>query len=402
MSIQLDPSRQIPRRAITLLSLAAFAQQTLVRVTDSLLPQIASEFSTTVGAAAVVAAAYTLTHGSVQLVVGPIGDRLGKYRTVTIACGICSLLVLFSAFTQSLSQLAVARLSAGAMAAFVIPISMAFIGDVVPYEQRQEVLGRYLSGIMMGQLFGQAAGGILGDLFGWRAVFFLIALLLALAFAGLLRELAANPVTRAPRATDTQSASLLSQYSMVLRDPWARKIMLIGLIECGLMFGMLPFIGADLRLRFGLSYTAVGLIVACFAIGGLLYSATVHRLLALLGQQGMARGGGMVLGGTLIVLALQPVWWFAPAALVVCGFGFFMLHGTLQTTATQMTPAARGTAVGLFSSSLYFGQTLAISAAAPIVDLYGAPVIFLAAAIVMPAIGFLFAYLLRRRGGRHA
>ena len=51
---------------------------------------------------------------------------------------------------------------------------MAYIGDVTPYERRQPVLGRYLSGQIFGQLFGQAAGGVLGDLFGWRNVFFLL------------------------------------------------------------------------------------------------------------------------------------------------------------------------------------------------------------------------------------
>ena len=50
---------------------------------------------------------------------------------------------------------------------------MAYVGDVTPYDRRQPVLGRYLTGQITGQLFGQAAGGVLGDLFGWRNVFFI-------------------------------------------------------------------------------------------------------------------------------------------------------------------------------------------------------------------------------------
>ena len=53
-----------------------------MRVTDSLLPQIAADFGTTVGAASIVVAAYAVSHGSIQLVIGPVGDRFGKYRTV--------------------------------------------------------------------------------------------------------------------------------------------------------------------------------------------------------------------------------------------------------------------------------------------------------------------------------
>ena len=66
-------------RAIALLAFAAFASG-LVRVSDPLLPQIAADFAVSVGAASIVVTAYALTHGSMQFVTGPIGDRFGKYR----------------------------------------------------------------------------------------------------------------------------------------------------------------------------------------------------------------------------------------------------------------------------------------------------------------------------------
>ena len=69
-----------------LLAVAGFASQAQVRVMDSLLPQIAADLHTTVGAAAMVVTAYAVTHGSIQLVIGPVGDRFGKYRTVAVAC----------------------------------------------------------------------------------------------------------------------------------------------------------------------------------------------------------------------------------------------------------------------------------------------------------------------------
>lgn len=48
-----------------LLAAAGFASQAQVRVTDSLLPQIASDFRTTVGVAAIVLTTYAVTHGSI-------------------------------------------------------------------------------------------------------------------------------------------------------------------------------------------------------------------------------------------------------------------------------------------------------------------------------------------------
>src|SRR5262249_53703705 len=185
----------VPTRSIVLLAVAGFASQAMVRVTDSLLPQIAVDFGTTVGEASIGVAAYAVGHGLIQLVIRPFGDRFGKYRTVATVCRIASILVALCGTVQSLSALAVARFASGAAAGWIIPLSMAYVGDVTPYAQRQPILGRYLTGQITGQLFGQAAGGVLGDLFGWRDVFFVLASMFALATARLIFELLTNPRT---------------------------------------------------------------------------------------------------------------------------------------------------------------------------------------------------------------
>src|SRR5712672_4087065 len=168
----------------------------MVRVTDSLLPQIAADFGTTVGEASIVVAGYAVSHGSIQLVIGPVGDRFGKYRTVAVMCALGSILVALCGTVQSLAALAVARFASGAAAGWIIPLSMAYVGDVTPYERRQPILGRYLTGQITGQLFGQAAGGVIGDWLGWRAAFFIHAAIFALAALALFRELKVNPLTR--------------------------------------------------------------------------------------------------------------------------------------------------------------------------------------------------------------
>ena len=53
-----------------------------------------------------------------------------------------------------------------------------------------------------------------------------------------------------------------------------------------------------------------------------------------------------------------------------------MLHNTLQTNATQMTPEARGTAVAIFSSALYLGQTAGVAAGGVVFDRFTAVPLF--------------------------
>jgi MFS transporter, YNFM family, putative membrane transport protein len=390
-------ARKTPTRSIVLLAAAGFASQAQVRVTDSLLPQIAADFSTTVGIAAIVVTTYVVTHGLIQFVAGPVADRFGKYRLVAIASTLAALFVALCGMSASLTQLALARLATGAVAGWVIPISMAYIGDVTPFERRQPVLARYASGYILGQLFGQAAGGVLGDWFGWRNVFFVLAGMFALAAAGLLFELAADPRTRAPADPFAPARSVAADYKAVLSNPFARMILVVAFIEAALAWGAFAYIGADLHARFGLSFTLIGISVAFFGVGGLIYAGSVRRLFVWLGPIRLTIAGGFVLAAAYVALAVANVWEVAPIATTAIGLGFYMFHNTLQTNATQMTPEARGTAVAIFSAALYIGQTAGVAVGAVVIDRLGAVPLFAGAALGLPLLALWFAHTLRRR-----
>ena len=183
----------------------------------------------------------------------------------------------------------------------------------------------------------------------------------------------------------------------MLGTPWAR-IMLIAVGVEGTFFqGVFSYIGADLHLRFGLSFTAVGIIIGIFALGGLIYASAVKALMRRLGQPGIAKVGGTIMGLGFLTLAAQPVWHFAPLAMLGVGIGFFMLHNTLQTEATQMVPQARGTGVTLFASMYFLGQTLGVALGAPVMDRFGAQPLFVISALVLPALAFWFTRQMKRR-----
>ena len=373
---------------------AGFASQAQVRVTDSLLPQIAADFHTTIGAAAIVVTAYAFTHGTIQFIAGPIADRLGKFRTVAAISLIAAMLVAVCGAVSSIPQLALARLVTGAVAGWVIPVSMAYIGDVTPPVRTQQILARYASGYILGQLFGQAAGGVLGDLIGWRNVFFVLAGMFGAAAVGLLIELNTGSLWRDRGAQPARG--FIADYAAVFSNPFARLILLIGVLEAALAWGAFAYIGADLHARFGLSFTLIGVSVGFFGIGGLIYAALVRQFIRRFGQIGLALGGGLVVAAAYIVLAVEPVWWLAPLATTAIGLGFYMFHNTLQTKATLMTPEARGTAVAFFTSSLYLGQTVGVAAGALVIDHLGAVPLYLGTGVTFPLLAVGFAITLRR------
>ena len=379
------PDRALTR-VIFLLALAAFASGASLRISDPLLPQVAQDFFSTLGAASSIVTAYAIPYGLTQAFAGVIGDRLGKCQAVAAACAASCLLVLLCAGAQSVPQLAFARFVSAPGAAIIVPLGMAYVGDAVPYARRQTVLARFLAGQMCGMIAGQVFGGIIGDHFGWRIVFVALAFVFAGAAFALASQFRSNPWTKAVHHEDAVRPGFIAGYRTLFAVPWARVMMLAVFLEAGIFFGGLTYIAADLHVRFALSFSVAGLVIGCYGLGSVLYAGSVHRLVEAFGERGLVIGGGVIVMLGFLLLAGAPWWQSAPLACTLLGFGYYMVHNTLQTNATQMLPQARGTAVAGFSSALFLGQSAGVALAAPLVDRAGAVPVFVLAALLWPAL----------------
>lgn len=392
-----NPSDRALTRAIFLMALAAFASGASLRVSDPLLPQVALDFGSSVGAASWIVTAYAIPYGITQAFAGVIGDRFGKCQAVAMACGISCVLVLLCAIAQSVPQLALARLIAAPGAAIIVPLGMAYVGDVVPYERRQPVLARFLAGQMAGMIAGQLIGGIVGDHFGWRSVFVVLAAVFASAALALASQFRSNPWTKPIAHAEGVRPKMIPSYRRMLALPWCRFLLIAVFIEGAIFFGGFTYVAAGLHADFGLTFSVVGLIVATFGLGSIGYAVFVARIVRRFGERDMVLAGGGAVAFGFLVLSVEPVWQLAPAACVLLGFGYYLVHNTLQTNATQMLPDARGTAMAGFSSALFIGQSVGVAFGALVVDRSGVATLMVLAAITWPAMSLWIAGKIRRR-----
>lgn len=382
----------LPARSIALLALAAFASAANLRITDPLLPQVSADFGVSVGTASIMVTGYTIAYGLLQALYGPVGDRFGKYATIAVTTLVSAVATFACAFAPTLSMLTVARFATAAASCAVIPLAMAWVGDVVPYARRQAILSRFISGQISGMIFGQAVGGVLGDLIGWRMVFVVLAAVYVAASAALVVQMRRDPLTRQAANPDAELHPLVvfRQFAALVRRPWVRVVLLTVCAEGIFFFGSFAYIGNELHHRFDLSFTAVGLAMTAYGAGGLVYASLASRLVVRIGERGLALTGGAILAVGFVLLALSPTVWLAVVAIGVSGLGFYFLHNTLQTNGTQMVPEARGAGVALFASFLFIGQSIGVGVAAPVVDRFGAGPIFWTSALVLPAVALYF------------
>jgi predicted MFS family arabinose efflux permease len=387
------------RRSIFLLSCATFASMSVQRICDAMLPELALVFSASLAQAAQVVSVFAMTYGLAQLFYGPLGDRLGKFRVITFATLGCSAGSLLSAFAPSLTMLVAARVLSALGAAAIIPLSLAWIGDAVPYAQRQETLARVGLGTTLGITGGQLVGGLLTDTLGWRWAFVFMTLLFGVV--GLLlwadwRRQQTAIAEYAPPATPATRSGFVAQARSIITGRWSRVILTVAFIEGASGFGVLAIWASHLHLHLGLSLTASGAVVALFGLGGVLYMGTARHLIRRLGEHGLTLAGVSLLALAALGVAFAPVWSLAAVASLTGGFGFFMFHNTMQTHATQMAPAARGTGVSLFASSLFLGQSVGVLLAAALVTHLGSTAVITLGGAVLWAVGAFFARALRR------
>src|SRR5690606_10042979 len=90
------------REAILLLALAGFNAGLSLRCVEPMLPRLADEFDASVPAASMVISTFAFAYAASLLLQGPLGDRFGKLRVVTIGMGCAGVASLACAAAWSL------------------------------------------------------------------------------------------------------------------------------------------------------------------------------------------------------------------------------------------------------------------------------------------------------------
>jgi len=266
-------------RLILILGLAGFVVWADNWVVSPILPAIAKSIGVPPAQAGLLISAYMIPFALFQLVFGPLSDRYGKKQVInfsmvffTVGTGLCG-------FGIGLYDLAVYRAITGVFAASVMPISVAFIGDVVPMERRQQAIGTFLGIAFLGQGLSMAIGGSIAYFVSWRGVFFVYAGLAVLAtlllyFAGRQAPSKKNP-----------NSQYLSPYLDLVRNRRSLMVYVVILIEGILIIGSFSYLGAYTEYQFKFNYLAIGLTLTAFGAGTVITGRLVGKIVPRIGRK---------------------------------------------------------------------------------------------------------------------
>ncbi|MCA1669744.1 MAG: MFS transporter, partial [Thermomicrobia bacterium] len=321
------------------------------RVIAPLLPTIANAFHTSVSSAGILITAYMLPYGFFQLFYGPLSDRVGKVKVVAFAMVLFSVGTALCGASTSLPVVTLLRFLTGIAAAAIFPLTLAYIGDTVPYAQRQATIAILMSCSAAATAFSTSVGGLIAAVLSWRLVFPIFGVasgIVAVALLFLLKEEIRLPLPDPrPRPRDT--------YLAAIRAPRMLPLLILILIEGFIYNGVFSYLGGYLNYRFALGSLAIGLLLGFAGVMQLSTARVLRYLVLRLGERRLILIGGGMMGAAYLTAALIPRWPFFLLSMLLAGVGFVLCHTTLQTRATETYPQARGTAVALFAFALFLG-----------------------------------------------
>ncbi|MEY2936286.1 MAG: hypothetical protein RL033_7035 [Pseudomonadota bacterium] len=346
------------------------------RVVAPLLPTLASDLHVSLPTAAWLLSAYMLPYGLCQLLFGPLADRYGKITVCSHAMAAFSVGTACTALWPSFAAIVTLRALTGATAAGLIPLTLAYIGDTVPYERRQSTIAALMAGAGAAQALSTSLGGTLAALLSWRQVFPVLGALAALGASSLYlagRHARAVPVhaTERPR------------YLSVLLAPRMWPLLLLVGSEGFLFMGGSSYVSGLLEARFGLGALHIGWVMAATGAAQLLTARLLPRLLRWQPERRWLAAGGFALALAFLACAVAPHWAVVALGCALVGVGFILCHTTLQTRATEAVPGARGTAVALFAFSLFLGAGLGTALLGVLLELTSFHVLFVTVGLAL-------------------
>lgn len=252
---------------------------------------------------------------------------------------------------------------------------------------------------LTGNLIGATVSGVIGDLLGWRGVFFsigafglIVAVIAFFAFRGL--------PTAKPKPINV--AAVVAGFRSVFADPRAKVCFGSVFFEGIVIHGMFPYVALLLLLAGQTHSSFAGLVIAGFGLGGIAYSLAVPLVILRFNDRQLMVIGASCAAGAFVLIALNPVWYVLAGVFVVLGIGFYMLHTCIQLHATELTQTARGTALSMHSCAFFSGQALGPIYYGFAYSHAGTSKPMLVGAAVILTVGLVCArYLRHRRPGLH-
>lgn len=340
-------------RLLLMLAAATFIIFFQAYMVAPIIPALSSIFGTPVETVGLIVPAYLIPYGIATLVYGLLADRLGIHRVMFASLTAFAVLTALTATANSIEQIALWRILTGLGASGVVPLGLALVGRLFPYEQRGRPLGWLFGAMAGGMAFGSPLGAMIVPFVGWQGLFLVVGsagaglLLLFLPYRRIIAP-AVSPVTGT-------LGDLFRGYKDLLGSPRGQRT--YGYVFVNSMFhsGVFTWLGVYFERRYGVGPVGIGLALLGYGVPGFLFGPLIGR-----GADRWGRARLLPIGlGLSAVAAALLIFGFpmilAPVVAMVLSLGYDMTQPLFAGIVTSLGGKRPGQAMGLNVFTLFVG-----------------------------------------------
>jgi len=340
-------------RLLKVLSAATFLIFFQAYMVAPLIPRLSAAFGVSTQMIGLLVPAYMISYGVSTLFFGLLSDRIGRRRIMLTSLSAFILLTLLTATAHSAWQLIFWRLLTGFGASGVVPLGLALIGALFPYEQRGRPLGWLFGAMAGGMAFGSTFGVVLEPFIGWRLLFVAVAVAATLVLAILLPN--RTLLGEAPLGPHPTIAQTLAGYGSLLA--FGRGLRTYAFVFLNAMFhsGVFTWLGLYFQQRYSLGEIGIGLALLGYGVPGFLLGPVIGRAADRWGRRWLVPAGIAIaaLAATALIADLPLV--AAALAVTTLSLGYDMTQPLLAGIVTALGGKRGGQAMGLNVFTLFVG-----------------------------------------------
>lgn len=364
---ELIHTSSLSRSATLMLTVASGLAVANVYFAQPLLDSIAKEFSINHSFIGIIITITQICYALGLLLLVPLGDLFDRRRLV-VSMLLLSVLALFTVSIAPTITVLLGGMAVVGLLAVVVQVLVAFAATLAAPTDRGRVVGLVTSGVVIGILLARTIAGVLTDLAGWRAVYYVSAAITLLMAIALFRMLPHHDKVKVPLS---YPQLLRSVVTLFIQEP----ILRIRAVICMLIFAAFSILWTSLVLPLSapplsLSHTLIGLF-GLAGVAGALAAARAGRLADHgHGQRTTGLALVLLLGSWLPISFTEHSLWALIIGVVALDLAVQAVHVTNQSMILKLRPEARsrltagymifysiGSAVGSISSTAVYAHT---------------------------------------------
>ena len=346
----------MPGALVLLLAAGAGLAAAALYYSQPMLGVLASEFQATPGTIGLVPTLTQLGYALGLILLAPLGDRFDRRRIILGKAAILCIALLAAAAAPSIGVLLAASLAIGISATLAQDIVPA-AATLAPASSRGKTVGTVMTGLLRGILLSRVVSGFVAEHAGWRSMFVVAALSIALLGVAVWRGLPRFvPTTQMPYlALMASLGTLLRRHAGLRRAALAQGLLSVAFSAfwstLAVMLHAAPFhLGSAAAGAFGLAGAA-----------GALAAPLAGKVADRKGPEVVTRIGAGLVVAAFIAMAIGSLGGGGPLWLIAVGAVVFDLGAQAsliahQTIVYSLEPAARSRLNAVLMGGMFIGM----------------------------------------------